>query len=90
MTIRAKALAWFAWISSLRRAIWDRSAAMSKDAAGAGPAPTDDAVKILIDSPSVILVVNSGSCGEAEFEACQVAGSSSVQWRAGPVGLQPE
>jgi hypothetical protein len=38
----------------------------------------------------LILVVNSGSCGEAKFEACQVAGSSSVQWRAGPVGLQPE
>ena len=25
-----------------------------------------------------ILVVNSGSCGEAEFEACQVAGSLPV------------
>ena len=36
------------------------------------------------------LVVNSGSCGEAEFEACQVAGSLPVQRGAGPVGLQPE
>jgi hypothetical protein len=26
----------------------------------------------------LILVVNSGSCGEAEFEACQVAGSLPV------------
>jgi len=34
-----------------------------------------------------ILVVNSGSCGEAEFEACQVAGSLPVQRGAGPVGL---
>jgi len=38
----------------------------------------------------VILVVNSGSCGEAEFEACQVAGSLPVQRGASPVGLQPE
>ena len=35
----------------------------------------------------LILVVNSGSCGEAEFEACQVAGSLPVQRGAGPVGL---
>jgi hypothetical protein len=26
----------------------------------------------------LILLVNSGSCGEAEFEACQVAGSLPV------------
>jgi hypothetical protein len=39
---------------------------------------------------TTILVVNSGSCGEAEFEACQVAGPAPVQWRAGPVGLQPQ
>src|SRR5207253_2481026 len=37
-----------------------------------------------------ILVVNSWSCGEAEFEACQVAGSLPVQRGASPVGLQPE
>ena len=36
------------------------------------------------------LVVNSGLCGEAEFEACQVAGSLPVQRGAGPVGVQPE
>ena len=30
---------------------------------------------------SVIPVVYSGSCGEAEFEACQVAGSLPVQRR---------
>jgi putative transposase len=34
-----------------------------------------------------ILVVNSGSCGGAEFEACQVAGSLPVERGAGPVGL---
>ncbi len=28
--------------------------------------------------PGPILVVNSGSCGEAEFESCQVAGSLPV------------
>src|ERR1022692_2179428 len=38
----------------------------------------------------MILVVNSPSCGEAEFEACQVAGSLPVQRGAGPEGLQPE
>src|SRR5258708_9239026 len=38
----------------------------------------------------VIPVVNSGSCGEAEFEACQVAGSSAVQWRGGREGVQGE
>ena len=31
-----------------------------------------------------IPVVNSGSCDEAGFEACQVAGSSPVRWGAGP------
>src|SRR5258706_3955620 len=31
-----------------------------------------------------ILVVNFGLCGEAEFEAGQGAGSSSVQWCAVP------
>src|SRR6516225_11246494 len=40
--------------------------------------------------PWGILVVNSGSCREAEFEACQVAGSSSVQWGAGPECFEPE
>jgi hypothetical protein len=28
--------------------------------------------------PTMIPVVNSGSCGEAEFQACQVAGSLPV------------
>src|SRR5208283_2245232 len=37
-----------------------------------------------------IPVVNSGSCDEAEFEACQVAGSPPVKGRAGPECLQPE
>jgi hypothetical protein len=37
-----------------------------------------------------ILVADSGSCGEAEFESCQVAGSLPVQWRAGPECFQPE
>src|SRR5271166_6737186 len=37
-----------------------------------------------------ILVVNSQLCGEAEFEACQVACSPPVQRGAGPVGVQPE
>ena len=41
-------------------------------------------------TPAVTLVVNSGLCGEAEFEACQVAGSLPVQRGAGPVGVQPE
>ncbi len=35
-------------------------------------------------------MVNFGSCGETEFEACQVAGSPPVQRGAGPVGVQPE
>ena len=37
-----------------------------------------------------ILVVYSQLCGEAEFEACQVAGPPPVQRGAGPVGVQPE
>ena len=37
-----------------------------------------------------ILVVNSGSCGEAEFEAGQMAGSLPVQRGAGPECFQPE
>jgi hypothetical protein len=52
MTTRARISVWLARISSLKRATRDRNAAMSKDAVEAGPAPTDDAVKILIDSPS--------------------------------------
>ncbi len=47
-------------------------------------------VIIPCDYRITILVVNSGLCGEAEFQACQVAGSLPVQRRAGPVGLQPE
>ena len=35
-------------------------------------------------APQQILVVNSGLCGEGEFEAGQVAGSSSVQLCAVP------
>ena len=35
----------------------------------------------------LILVANSGSCSQAEFESCQVAGSLPVQRGAGPVGL---
>src|SRR6266496_3391281 len=38
----------------------------------------------------LILLVNSGSCGEAKFKACQVAGSLPVQRGAVPVGLQAE
>ena len=38
---------------------------MSKDAAGAGPAPTDDAVKILIDSPSVQPKLGFGAAASA-------------------------
>ncbi len=38
-------------------------------------------------SRSSILVVNSVSCGEPEFEACQVAGSLPVQGCAVPVGV---
>jgi hypothetical protein len=50
-----------------------------------GPAAHRAAVLV----PGSTLVVNSGSCGEAEFEACQVAGSLPVQRGAGPVGVQP-
>src|SRR6266542_5277102 len=39
---------------------------------------------------AAILLVNSGSCGEAKFKACQVAGSLPVQRGAVPVGLQAE
>ncbi len=51
-------------------------------------AAPDPAAEILPWRPT--LVVNSGLCGEAEFEACQVAGSLPVQRGAGPVGVQPE
>src|SRR5215472_1286548 len=37
-----------------------------------------------------ILVVNCGSCGEAEFEACQVAGSLPVQGCGCPECVQPQ
>jgi hypothetical protein len=38
----------------------------------------------------LILVANCRSCREAQFEACQLAGSPPVQWRAGPECLQAE
>ena len=37
----------------------------------------------------LILVVYSWLCGEAEFEACQVAGPPPVERDSGPVGMQP-
>jgi hypothetical protein len=40
--------------------------------------PAERARLLGVLSVSAILVVNSGSCGEAEFEACQVAGSLPV------------
>jgi hypothetical protein len=36
------------------------------------------ATEIAARTPCPILVVKSGLCGEAEFEACQVAGSPPV------------
>jgi len=38
----------------------------------------------------LILVANCRSCREARFEACQLAGSPPVQWRAGPECLRAE
>ena len=50
-----------------------------------------------VSQPSAALVAQAGSwwlirvlCGEAEFEACQVAGSPPVQRGAGPECFQPE
>ena len=38
----------------------------------------------------MILLVYSGSCGEAEFQACEVAGPSPVERGAVPVRFEPQ
>jgi hypothetical protein len=65
------------------RGLYRDAAQLNKNAATRG---NQSAVLYL----SEILVVNSGLCGEAEFEAGQVAGSLPVQRGASPECFEPE